>query len=175
MSDELRRLVQTPGTIREITKYSEELDMLISGNKSPILNDKSIENPTYFAMEKHLEDFFVENWDNTILGKKYNIWGKKGELTGQQFSTDTGPIDILAISKDEKELLVIELKKGRASDRVIGQIQRYMGYVKEEIATDNQVVKGAIIALQDDIRIKRALSVTNNIVFYRYKLRFDLV
>ena len=31
--------------------------------------------------------------------------------------------------KDKKTLLVVELKKGRVSDNVVGQIQRYMGYV----------------------------------------------
>ena len=55
---------------------------------------------------------------------------------------------------------MIELKKGRASDSVVGQIQRYMGYIKEEIAEDDQKVKGVIIAFEDDLKIKRALSVT---------------
>jgi restriction system protein len=31
-----------------------------------------------------------------------------------------------------------------------------------------------IIALEDDLRIQRALSVTTNIDFYRYKVSFDL-
>tara|TARA_B110000977_G_C10778384_1_gene377572 strand:+ start:39 stop:326 length:288 start_codon:yes stop_codon:yes gene_type:complete len=88
--------------------------------------------------------------------------------------SDTGPLDILAISKDRKTLLVIELKKGRVSDNVVGQIQRYMGYVKEELCEDYQTVKGVIIGLEDDVRIKRALSVTTNIEFYRYKVSFDL-
>ena len=96
------------------------------------------------------------------------------ELIGQQYPSDTGPLDILAISKDRKTLLVIELKKGRVSDNVVGQIQRYMGYVKEELCEDDQTVKGVIIGLEDDIRIKRALSVTANIEFYRYKVSFDL-
>jgi restriction system protein len=56
----------------------------------------------------------------------------------------------------------------------VGQIQRYMGYVKEELAEANQEVKGIIIALEDDLRIKRALSVTNNIEFYRYQVSFKL-
>ena len=43
-------------------------------------------------------------------------------------------MDILAISKDKSELLVIELKKGRASDVVVGQIQRYMGFAQYELA-----------------------------------------
>ena len=33
------------------------------------LTDKTIEDPTEFALEKHLEDFLVKNWKNTSLGK----------------------------------------------------------------------------------------------------------
>ncbi len=36
-------------------------------------------------------------------------------------------------------------------------------------------VKGFIIALEDDIRIKRALSVAMNIEFYRYQVSFKLI
>ena len=58
--------------------------------------------------------------------------------------TDTGPIDILAVGKDKQEVLVVELKKGRASDSVVGQIQRYMGYIAE-IAEEHQRVRGVIM------------------------------
>ena len=68
----------------------------------------------------------------------------------------------------------MELKKGRVSDNVVGQIQRYMGFVKEELTVDNQQVKGVIIGLEDDLRIRRALSVTSNIEFYRYQVSFKL-
>ena len=108
------------------------------------------------------------------MGKVYDIYQEDGEIVGQQYQTDTGAIDILAISKDKKAILVVELKKGRASDNVVGQIQRYMGFVKGELAEDNQTVKGVIIALEDDLRIKRALSDTNNIEIYRYKVSFKL-
>ena len=120
------------------------------------------------------EDFLVKNWNQTELGIDYNIYEEDGELVGQQYPSDTGPLDILAISKDGKTLLVVELKKGRVSDNVVGQIQRYMGYVKDELAEDNQEVRGVIIGLEDDLRIKRALSVTNNIEFYRYHVSFKL-
>ena len=49
-----------------------------------------------------------------------------------------------------------------------------MGYIKDEIAEDDQEVKGIIIAFEDDQRIRRALSVTNNIEFYRYRINFNL-
>ena len=71
-------------------------------------------------------------------------------------------------------MLVVELKKGRASDNVVGQIQRYMGYVACELAEEGQTVKGIIIALDDDQRIRRALSVAPNIDFYKYQVSFQL-
>jgi len=41
-----------------------------------------------------------------------------------QHATETGPLDILALRKYGSEFLVVELKKGRASDVVVGQILR---------------------------------------------------
>jgi restriction system protein len=176
MSDALKNSTGAIATYCTITRYAAEIDSLIGGNRPPTLisTDSTVEDPSNFALEKHLEDFLVENWKQSELGKHYDIYEEEGELVGQQYPSDTGPIDILAISKDKKSLLVVELKKGRASDNVVGQIQRYMGYVKEELAEENQSVKGAIIALDDDLRIKRALSVTNNIDFYRYEISFKL-
>jgi restriction system protein len=81
----------------------------------------------------------------------------------------------LAISKDKSVLLVIELKKGRVSDVVVGQTQRYMGYVQGELAEPNQKVQGLIIGLDEDLRLKRALAVTQNIEFYRYQVTFKLL
>jgi len=49
-----------------------------------------------------------------------------------------------------------------------------MGYVLEELAEENQTVKGAIIAQEDDIRIRRALLVAKNIQFFRYQISFKL-
>ena len=84
-------------------------------------------------------------------------------------------MDILAISKDKRELLVVELKKGRASDVVVGQIQRYMGFAQYELAEVDQTVQGVIIGLESDLKLRRALSVTPNIEFYRYEVNFKLI
>jgi hypothetical protein len=56
------------------------------------------------------------------------------ESNGRQYPTPIGNIDLLAIDKKNKEFVVIELKKGRSSDAVIGQILRYMGWVKDKLA-----------------------------------------
>jgi restriction system protein len=176
MSQELKNSTGSTGTTAYISTYADEIERLI-GNHKPqtiISTDISVEDASTFVLEKYLEEFLVSNWKQTELGKFYDIYEEEGQLVGQQYPSDTGPIDILAISKDKKSILVVELKKGRASDNVVGQIQRYMEYIKGELAESNQTVKGVIIALEDDLRIRRALSVTDNIEFYRYQVNFKL-
>jgi len=176
MVQTLRNTAVFIGTVRKISKHGEESESLLAGNAPPqlIATDELVEDPSVFALEKHLEDFLVQNWTQTELGQKYDIVEVDGELVGQQYPSDTGPIDILAISKGKKEYLVVELKKGRASDAVVGQIQRYMGFVLEDLTDEGQTVRGVIIALEDDLRLRRALSVTNNIGFYPYQVNFKL-
>ena len=171
ISETFKNSLGSIGTVVDISRYAEEIETLISGNRpmAIIATDATIESPSEFALEKHLEDFLIKNWAVTELGNRFDIY--EG---GQQYPSDTGPIDILAISKDKKEIAVIELKKGRASDVVVGQVQRYMGYVKDELAEKDQSVHGIIIAFEDDIRINRALSVAPNIEFYTYKINFKL-
>ena len=177
MSESLRNSAGSIGTVSNVSKYREELEQLIKGEaktQALISQDPTVEDATVFALEKHLEDFLFANWSSTPLGRTHDLYETE-ESGGQQFPTDTGSIDLLAISKDKQELLVVELKRGRASDAVVGQIQRYMGYVLEEIAEDHQRVRGVIIALDDDKRIRRALQIAHGIDFYRYEVKFSLI
>lgn len=177
MSEALRNSTGAAGTVCGISGYREEIENLIAGvtTLGLIATDETVEDPAAFAMEKHLESFLVQNWALTDLAREYDIYEEDGECVGQQYRTDTGAIDILAIGKDKKSLLVVELKKGRASDVVVGQILRYMGYVQEELAEEGQKVKGVIIAMEDDQGIRRALAVVPNIDFYRYQISFKLM
>lgn len=176
MSEGLRNSTGSIGTVSNISAHREELEKFLGGAAAPklISTDATVEDASSFALESHLEEFLVKNWPNTDLGKDYDIYEEDGEKA-QQYQTDTGPLDILAISKDRKRLLVVELKKGRASDAVVGQTLRYMSYVQDELAEDDQTVLGAIIAHDDDTRIRRALAMTPNICFYRYQVSFRLV
>jgi restriction system protein len=175
-SPELSNTVRSINTLSNLNHHSSEIEALI-GDKPVVkvfTQDGDIESTSQFVFEEHLEEFLIKNWNKTELSQKYDLFEAFGE-TGQQYPTDTGPMDILAISKDKKELLVIELKRGRASDKVVGQIQRYMGYVKDELAEEGQSVKGMIIGATEDIKLKRSLSVASNIEFYRYLIDFKLV
>lgn len=174
MSEELRNSTGSIGTVSTVSQYANEIDRLIGGGR-PMPTAGGEGDPASFALERHLEDFLVENWRQTELGSGYDIYEEEGQQVGQQYPTDTGPIDVLAVSKDRKRLLVVELKRGRASDVVVGQILRYMGFVQEELAEPGQTVEGVIIALDDDQRVRRALSMVPNIRFFRYKVSFQLI
>ena len=178
MSDALKNSTGSIGTVSTITPHAVEIEKLLGVQlNDPVLvaSDPDVEDAAAFAMEKHLEDFLVRNWAQTELGKDYDIYAEDGEPVGQQYPTDTGPMDLLAVKKDKSELLVVELKRGKASDVVVGQVLRYMGFVKEDLAESHQAVRGAIIALEDDLRIRRALAVTPSIQFFRYQISFKLL
>ena len=49
-----------------------------------------------FYMEKQLEDFLINNWEKTELGKKYSLIVEDGEVVSRQYKTDVSSIDILA-------------------------------------------------------------------------------
>lgn len=132
------------------------------------------ENKYIFSIESHLENFIINNWKLLELSQKYDIYSENDEIVGQQYPTEVGIIDILATSKDKKEILVIELKCDKSNDKVVGQIQRYMGFVKAKMTTKDQIVRGMIITLESDKKLQYALSMTNNIELYKYNINFSL-
>ena len=176
MTDALKNSTGSIGTVSTITPYAAEIEKLLGDPVAPdlIATAPDVEDAAAFALERHLEDFLVQNWAQTELGKDYDIYAEDGETVGQQYPTDTGPMDILAVKKDKSELLVVELKKGRASDAVVGQVLRYMGFVLQDLAEPGQKVRGVIIAQEDDKRIRRALAATPMVEFFRYQISFKL-
>jgi restriction system protein len=87
----------------------------------------------------------------------------------------SAPFDILARDKSNHDWIVIELKEGKSSDAVVGQLLRYMGWVKKHRATGNENVRGIIITSTPDDRIKYAMLVSQSVSFYTYRVSCDLV
>jgi len=140
------------------------------------LEKENIEDFADFGLEAHLEDFLVANWEKIDIGKKYNILEEDGDLKGQQYiiPNNIGRIDILARSKDQKEWLVIELKKGKSSDAVVGQTLRYIGWVREHLAQSNETVKGLIILGEDNDKLKYSIKTVPDIKLMIYEVNFKL-
>ena len=100
--------------------------------------------PTTSVTEKVLEDLLVDRWRQSAFGM-LNVHLQRAESTlrpGRQIATSAGRIDILAWQPLDCTWWVVELKKGRSDDRVIGQVQRYMGLVR---AMTGEPVRGVVV------------------------------
>jgi predicted RNA-binding protein with PUA-like domain len=128
-----------------------------------------------FALEKYLEDFIVDNWQKIDFGEKLTLYEDDDGNDGQQYlAGDAGYIDILA--RDEKrDLVVVELKKGRKNDEVIGQVLRYMGWVRENVAK-GAGVRGLVIVRERGPKLDYALrEISDKVKIKRYNVSFKLV
>ena len=71
MSDGLRNSCGSVGTVSNITKHAAEIEGFLAGSPPPALiaTDELVEDPTVFALEKHLEDFLVRTGARRSLAK----------------------------------------------------------------------------------------------------------
>jgi hypothetical protein len=151
-----------------------------NGIKTIELGDSSIDggniesDEQMFVLEKHFEDFLIGNWEYTDLGKKYNLIYDNGDLKSQQYKTDIGKIDILVTDKATGSYVIIELKRNQTSDETVGQVLRYMGWVKEKLANGADV-KGIIIGYEEDAKLSYALKSTQGVDLFLYRVSFSLI
>jgi restriction system protein len=127
-----------------------------------------------FYLETYLEEFLLTNWHLIDWGRPLRIWrGPNGE-SGHQLSTPVGRLDFLCVDDSSGALVAVELKRGRSSDRVVGQITRYMGWVRNEMARPEQPVEGLIVTHESDDRLHYSVSVVPSLGLLLYELTFAL-
>ena len=126
-----------------------------------------------FAMEAQLRDFIIENISRIpIGGRQVQLYRSAEGRAGKEYPTDVGPIDILAVD-DVGNLFVFELKLDRGQDRALGQLARYMGWVKIHLAGDREV-RGVVVARSIDDKLRYAACVMPNVALLEYEVEFRL-
>jgi hypothetical protein len=120
------------------------------------------------ALEKYLEDLLVDGWGSLA-------WTTPLDYLGRQVPTDLGPIDILARDRTTRDFVVIELKRDRTDDEVVGQLSRYMGWIKERRATPAGVgVRGIIVVHEITPKLRAAALAHQNVDLYTYEVAIAL-
>lgn len=148
----------------------EELPPMGGGETPPTLQEGE-----GFALERQLEEFLLENWDRTPLAKEWTILKTADDPeAGHQFPTDVGRIDILAVDKEQRRFLVVELKRNQSTDQTVGQALRYMGWVKKHVAKDGQSVEALIIAHKAGKDAQYALLTVPSVSMMTYEVEFRL-
>lgn len=157
----------------ESAYISDESDLDISEESLP--NDLSREVRYSFGLERQLQDFLWDNWDQTELGQEWKRYTEAGdERSGYEHICKIGRIDILAQHRKRNEWLVIELKRGQSSDDTLGQTLRYMGWVQQHLAGPGDLVKGLIISRSWDEKLSYAVMPVVNVQVMVYKVQFSL-
>lgn len=155
----------------DISDVDNALNIYNYCKKNKIKIDKSInaisetEFKSVLVDEKILEDFLERHIKELEKGLR---------LIKRQYPTISGPIDLLA-TDNKGRMVVIELKKNRVSDKVIGQVARYVSFLERE---QDKEVRAIIIGKKIDNNIKLAvntLSCRTDLYNFDYRVNFERV
>ena len=122
-----------------------------------------------FACERDLKNYLAKNLGAVEPGLK--LFQDEG-FDGVEYPAGGRFIDILAVDPAEN-FVVIELKVSRGYDRTIGQLLRYMAWVKANLA-EGKKVRGVIVAsdITEDLRL--AASPISDVTMIEYELALCL-
>jgi len=144
-------------------------------SETPPPTDDNDDPEQLFALEAHLQDFLWENWEKTPLGKDWERYTEPGEpKAGYEYSCGVGRIDILAKHRKKPQWLVIELKRDKSSDKTVGQVLRYMGWVRGNLVEKGETVRGLIIAHKPETGLLYALEGLTDVGLKIYEVNFHL-
>ncbi|MFM0136429.1 endonuclease NucS domain-containing protein [Caballeronia grimmiae] len=146
--------------------------ILEEAEESPPSDADEGDEPAAFALERQLQEFIAHNLERLLVGGRRLQLYAEGGASGLEYQTAVGRIDILAIDQD-RNFVVFELKRARAPDRAIGQLARYMGWVKGHLAGASSV-RGVIVARDIDRELRYALAAFPNVEIFEYKVNFTL-
>lgn len=134
---------------------------------------ESVDSNEFFeatiSLERDLEQYLIRDLNQIEDGLR--LYSSKG-ISGQQFNTEVGRLDILAVDKND-DFVVIELKAGTANYTAIGQILGYTGWIKQNLSKGKKV-RGIIIADDFDKRVKYASMDLTNITLKKYEVSFKI-
>jgi endonuclease len=179
-SHELRRVLKRQGWVmkespHEISLFPPGADIVrieaITGAESE--ETASELDELAFGLEHELRDFIAVNLNAIdVNGRRLSLYKEPTGRDGVEFPTEVGFIDILATDQSGG-FFVFELKRASSPDRAIGQLTRYMGWVKHTMSKDRDV-NGVIVAKTINDRLRYAASVVPNVHLFQYEVDFHL-
>lgn len=156
-----------PAPIRELVQgdiaHEENLVDSVDGSAIEEVQPGSSE----FLLERDLQRYLAENLECIEPGLA--LYDDDG-IKGIEFEAGGGRrIDILAIDKNGA-FVVLELKVSKGYDRVVGQLLRYVNWVRQNLAEHGQRVRGMIICrtMSEDLRL--ACASIQDVELFEYQL-----
>jgi hypothetical protein len=119
-----------------------------------------------FALESHLREYLAKNINSAIKLET------PLQVVDVEHPTGVGPIDLLAQNK-AGDYFVFELKLDRGVDAALGQLLRYMGWVKKHMANGHNV-SGIILASEISDKLRYAVLNTPDVKLMEYELQIKV-
>ena len=168
-SGQFRRYVAgtDPAPIHELVEGDVAREEAIEAGAEEDEVSEALPGSSQFALEKDLQRYLAENLGCIEAGLTLF---EDEDIKGLEYPAGGGRrIDILAIDKNGG-FVVLELKVEKGYDRVVGQLLRYMNWVRKELAETGQSVRGIIVCrtMSDDLRL--ACASIRDVELFEYQL-----
>lgn len=127
---------------------------------------KADQTPVRILTERRIEERLARDLDLLRpFGYKLALYESPDGVSGRQFVCPSvgGRIDLLCTDRAGRGYVVIELKAGRADDRVYSQVSSYMGWVIDHLP-HGKTVRGLVISDGEDGRFSGAAAVSRGTV-----------
>ena len=140
-----------PAPIHELIHGDVALEEDLVADEGDHSGEDGRPGSTEFLLERDLQRYLAENLECLEPGLRLY---EADEARGFEFDAGGRRIDILAVDKDGN-FVVLELKVSKGYDRVVGQLLRYINWVRQSIASQGQSVRGIIVCrkMSEDLRL----------------------
>ena len=147
-----------------LEKYTQVNNLIWSATRGEMEGpQEALESYASVSLEKDLRDYLAQHPSALEKGLK---------LVEKEFDTkEVGQIDLL-LADNKGHNVVVELKKGRKSDDVVGQLSRYLGWVMKN---RTKKARGIIVVNEPDNRLEYSIIPFQGIIRIKYyRVKFEV-
>ena len=157
-----------PGDVAEQVRIDEEAaedeEVDLSGHATSQASSE-------FLLERDLQLYLAKNLDRIEPGMR--LYEDEG-IRGIEYEASGGRrIDILAVDR-AGALVVLELKVSKGYDRVVGQLMRYVNWVRLNLADPGQNVRGIIVCRHVSVDLQLACASLPEVELFEYQLTVNV-
>ncbi|MFC6714922.1 endonuclease NucS domain-containing protein [Branchiibius cervicis] len=120
-----------------------------------------------FALERDLQNYLADNLH--LIESGMRMFDDEGMRGFEYPAGDGRRIDILAVDASGG-FVVLELKVSKGYDRVVGQILRYINWVRAELADPGQPVRGIIVCRKVSNDLRLACATLPDVELFEYEM-----
>ena len=168
---ELANSSRLPLPLRLLSCTASDSDKKMALGPEVVTDEPNDSGDRAFAYERDLQNYLAKNL--ALLEQGLKLYQDDDEqYDGIEFPAGNRYIDILAVGAD-RAFVVIELKVSRGHDRTVGQLLRYMAWVRDNLSKGTPV-RGIIVANEISEDLKLASSMVSSVQLVEYEISFSL-